>query len=189
MYSIKEIILCFWRSWYVYIMPTLALLLYAIFLSDYSSLILQSEYFNNVLGSIITFVSITISLFGVLITMLIGGKEKSPMICYFFDSIDGDAFSRCIKYNILSGLSVVLISTILYLTDVNPYFTAFLSGLLYVWFWLILSYMLSSYRFISIILSLLIKNVGPPTDEEREVVEERQNALDALIAKNNQKGN
>lgn len=66
----------------------------------------------------VTFVSIIISFFGVLLTILISAKEKSELINYFLDSADKKAFSSSIKKLILHGLLTVIVAAILFMYDI-----------------------------------------------------------------------
>lgn len=152
-----------WRRAYVYFLPSLLILPYIYFKID----ILQSTNFDGVLESIITFVSITMGLFGVLIANIIGTKERSKMLIYFFETANQKVFVNSLKYNIMVGLLVILISSILLMKDILG---AYSSIIVRVWIWVLLSYILSTYRFMGIMLSLLITTKKDDYKQEDKIV-------------------
>lgn len=169
-----------WRKIYSYVLPTIVVIVYIIDHGVNKFDIMKSSNIESALDSAITFVSIIISFFGVLLTILISAREKSKLINYFLDTIQKDLFVDCLKQMILSGLSVVFISAILYLNDIlNERLNEFLvlCGI-----WMLVCFMSLTYRFIGILLSLFIYQKEEPNKKNnQEVVGERQKRLNEKI--------
>jgi len=116
----------------------------------------MSENFSDILSSIITFVSIAISLFGVLLTLLISEKGKSEMIQFFLDSADKKVFISALKRLIMSGLLTVIISICLFAEDIiTDMWLLVLSSL---GLFTLIKFMALTYRFTNILLELFIKD-------------------------------
>ena len=107
-----------WRGIYCMVLPIIAVGVYIICYRVWEVKIWESENFPATLESMVTFVSIIISFFGVLLTILISAKEKSELINYFLDSADKKAFSSSIKKLILHGLLTVIVAAILFMYDI-----------------------------------------------------------------------
>lgn len=107
-----------WRGIYCKVLPIIAVGVYIVCYRVWKVKIWESENFPATLESMVTFVSIIISFFGVLLTILISAKEKSELINYFLDSADKKAFSSSIKKLILHGLLTVIVAAILFMYDI-----------------------------------------------------------------------
>lgn len=107
-----------WRGIYCMVLPIIAVGVYIVCYRVWKVKIWESENFPATLEAMVTFVSIIISFFGVLLTILISAKEKSELINYFLDSADKKAFSSSIKKLILHGLLTVIVAAILFMYDI-----------------------------------------------------------------------
>lgn len=145
-------------------------------------LICKNGLFSDMLTALITSMSIIISIFGFLIPSLISAKNDT-MVKYFIENADMSVFVGKIKNVVLSGLTGILLSVLLYLNE--DLGNRFLKILILVWIGVIFNFAINSYRFISIIISLLL------TEKEdcdvkacaNEVTEERKNEINSKITR------
>ncbi len=144
-----------WRKLYCIIIPIITTCVYAYIFLHYDFCIWLSENFGDTLTSIITFVSIIISFFGVLLTILISAREKSQLINYFLDTADKDAFVMAINKLIICGLMTVIVSAVLFGYDIfskNINFTLSCMGIYF-----LMRFTTLTYRFTNLLLRLFIK--------------------------------
>ena len=145
-----------WRKSYCYIIPVVGIVLYGIMCWKFEFKVHESEYFSDTLSAVITFVSIIISFFGVLLTILVSVKEQSEVINYFLDSIDRDDFVSSIKRLIVFGLLTVVFAAVLFLNDIIA--NIIVIGLSLVTVYTLLRFTTLTYRFTNILLMLFIKD-------------------------------
>lgn len=160
--AIYEYIMDFWRKSYSWFIPCFVTIVVIFVNHKYDFEILEicgNESFSDMLGAIITSISIMISIFGFLIPSLISAKNDK-MVKYFIENADMDEFVRKVKAVIRSGIVAILFSLILYINE--SLLPKILTVLLYSWLIVGINFVCSSYRFISIIISLLLK-------EKREI--------------------
>ena len=145
-----------WRNVYCLVIPVVATV--AFFLSYYLAdiKVWESEHFSDTLSSIITFVSIIISFFGVLLTLLITAKEQSELIQFFLDSADKDAFVASIKRLIMFGLLTVIVAACSFLWDIMPDKIIVFTLCLVVFS--LIKFTTLTYRFTNILLLLFIRD-------------------------------
>lgn len=150
-----------WRNIYCTVIPFIVTAGYFFAFFKYGFCIWKSENFGNTLTSIITFVSIIISFFGVLLTILISAREKSELIDYFLHTADKIAFIGAIKKLIICGLSTVIIAALLFGYDILQQNVIVLLVLLGIF--CLIRFSTLTYRFTNILLMLFVgekKNVG-----------------------------
>lgn len=158
-----------WRKTYEVIIPSIlatAYLIYEIYaLKHCSKILLQdSEHYEKMMETIVTFMSIILSVFGFLIPAFLSGKKESKSIEYFTVHSDMNLFSKKLKRIVSTGLIGIFMSCILLLVDIMP--SIIVNSITVIWLWILFYFMCSSYRFISIFISLLLmKN----NDEIRKV--------------------
>lgn len=173
----------FWYQNYGVIIPVAVILCLITIKVRYKfnlTLICKNNLFSDMLTALITCMSIIISIFGFLIPSLISAKNDK-MVKYFIENADMNLFVRKIKSVIFSGLTGILLSVLLYL---NADFNIFvLQILLYLWIGIILNFACNSYRFISLIISLLLteKEAFKGKKCANEFSEEEDEALNAKI--------
>ena len=162
---LKKNIIQKWRNIYSVIIPFIIVIIILLIdkctefdLTD----ICRNGNFNDMLQSLITFLSIVIGIFGFLIPALVSVKNDQ-LVQYFLDKADVDNFVNQIKLLIFTGLLSILLSVILFMfQNINA---VVLIIFMYVWIGMIALFICSSYRFISIILKLLC---GTKNDERKE---------------------
>lgn len=170
-YSLKERVLDQWRGCYFIVIPTFFCLVYIILLILIQKGILQykyfweSESFNSALESIITFVSIILSFFGVLLPILIQGKENSETIKFFFSVVDKRYFLNRVKVMIISGFGTITCTCLLFFSDI--FYNLVCSILSSACIWIFFYFISSSYRFISLLLMMFVteKKMGYKGDK------------------------
>lgn len=166
-----------WRRIYCIVLPVVAVIIYLCCYCRLGIVIWTSEKFSDTLNSMITFVSIIISFFGVLLTMLITAKEHSKMIKYFFDSADKAFFSASIRRLIVHGLLTVIFSAILYMNDImaDNIILFFMCCEIFS----LIKFATLTYRFTNILLMLLIKDFEG--NEGRKLPEDDRRAMNERI--------
>lgn len=183
--SIYESIVDFWDKSYSWIIPGFTVIAVMVVNHKYDfkmSEICGNESFSDMLGAIITSMSIIISIFGFLMPSLISAKNDK-MVKYFIENADMDEFIKKIKAVIRSGMAGILFSIILYINECLLSFIR--TALLYVWLGIGINFICSSYRFISIIVSLLLKERKDDSDNKcpNTMSNERAKLLNSKIQK------
>lgn len=153
--SILENLSYMFHSWYGIIISIFVTGILAFEQRKYNLVFWEAEYYSDMLTAVITFLSIIIGIFGILIPAIISAREdKASKTNYFFENADVEFFSKCIKKIFCSGILSVICICLLYLQDI-------IDEKFYIWIFrvsifLILYFCFGSYRFIGIMLSLLI---------------------------------
>lgn len=155
-----------------YLIPTCGVILLVVYnivaiCVDDISVIQNSTGFEKMLETIVTFISIVLSVFGFLIPAFLSSKGSSLLIQYFLDSINVEAFVKQLKNVVAVGLLDVIFTCVLLLGDI--FSTDVMNILLEIWIWFILYFMCVAYRFISILLSIMI---APKEERKQEVINE-----------------
>ncbi len=172
-----------WKKSYAWLIPCILLLVVLItncITKFRMSEICGDESFSDMLGSIITSMSIIISIFGFLMPSLISAKNDK-MVKYFIENADMNEFTKKIKAVIRSGMVGIALSIVLYVN--KKIFPIVQSILLYSLLVIGTNFACSSYRFISIIISLLLKEKRDLSDKKclNEMPEEKIQQLDSKI--------
>lgn len=149
-----------WKKIYSHIIPSVLTLLYLIYLM-YGALkpckivvIQSSEHFDKMLETLVTFMSIILSVFGFLIPSFLGSKGDSETLKYFMKYADMKVFAAKLKNVVAVGLIDIFITSTLLLSDIIP--NGYLDFIILIWLWMIFFFMCSSYRFISLMIALLL---------------------------------
>lgn len=145
-----------WRRIYCIVLPIAAVVIYFLCYKLWKVKIWESNNFSDTLTSMVTFVSIIISFFGVLLTILISAKEKSELINYFLDSADKETFSASIKKLILHGLLTVIVSAILFMYDIMCEYEIVICVCIGIF--TLVRFTALTYRFTNILLMLFLKD-------------------------------
>lgn len=175
----------FWIENFSYIIPSVCVVGYLILLILLHfeiisiSLIQDSECFVNLLESFVTFMSIVLSVFGFLIPSMISAKEKSDTMNYFFRYVDMRLFAKRLKNIVANGLVIIFITCILFLSDI--FSTEICNTIILVWIWLVFYFMCCSYRYISVIINILLVEkkkfiqevVNEVSEEEKQILNEK----------------
>lgn len=145
-----------WRKVYCLVIPIIAIILYTKVCLKYGFKIYDSENFTEALTALITFVSIIISFFGVLLTMLISIKETSELVKFFLKSIEKKDFVSAIKRLVMWGLFTVIMAITLFMTDIMP--EKIIIPITVITIYSLIRFTMLTYRFTNILLSLFIND-------------------------------
>lgn len=170
---------------YSYLIPTALTIGYITYLvgslcchKDYPT-IQDSENFGSMLEVLVTFMSIILSVFGFLIPSFIGSKGESTAIKYFMKYANMKVFAINLKNIVAIGLIDTFLTCILFLRDI--FSCAITNSIICIWLWCLLFFLCNSYRFISIIINLLLTEKQEFTqevaNEESEIEREELNNL------------
>lgn len=149
-----------WKEIYSYILPTVIITFYGLYMILISKgaidgkFIQDSKNFDKMLEALITFMSIILSVFGFLIPSFLSGKGDTKAINYFLKYADMTLFAAKLKNIVAIGLIDIFITSLLLLTDIISNLAMNVAVL--VWLWLLFNFMCNSYRFISIMINLLL---------------------------------
>lgn len=167
-----------WKQVYSYVIPTILTIVYLAYLmaiycyEKELPLIQESTNFDGMLEALVTFMSIILSVFGFLIPSFLSGKGESKAITYFLKYADMRIFSAKLKNVVAIGLIDTFFTCILFLRDI---FSDVISNILIgVWLWLLFFFMCNSYRFISLMINLLV-------EEKEEFVQKAANEVDEKV--------
>ena len=172
----------FFRKYYTKIIPSIALVIYFIFMiifylcNNSITILHESKGFETFCELIANFSTIILGIYGFLIPIMIG-KMDEKHIKKFWGIIDKAEFSQDIKDVILSGILTILCSSIFVVSDVfNEIVVCIIFGFL---IWILLFYACSSYRFIGIFI-LLIMGTEDKADDSPQILitEEQKKELD-----------
>ncbi len=169
-----------WRKTYCTLIPMAVTAGYLFAFLGYDFCFWNSENFGETLTSIITFVSIIISLFGVLLTILISAKDNSELIKYFLQKADKNAFIKAIKELILCGLSTVIVAAVLFGYDIlNHNLVALLMA---IGIFCLIRFSTLTYRFTNILLMLFVGEKKKIEKKEGKTIsDEDLNKLNHMI--------
>lgn len=178
-----------WYSWYSTIIPAIFVVATIAWQNKCEVEFWKAQYYPEMLTALITFLSIVISVFGILIPSMISVKdEKNSLTKYFFDNADTNFFAKAIKRTILSGIASVLVVCLLYLYDVMnvKLFKCVFATAVFV----AVYFCCNAYRFIGIMLKLLIgtndknrNNTGKRY--KNQMSEEERMRINEQLKKNN----
>nr|DAH88958.1 MAG TPA: hypothetical protein [Caudoviricetes sp.] len=171
-----------WRRIYCIVLPIFSVVAYFICYKIWEIKIWESKNFPDTLTSMVTFVSIIISFFGVLLTILISAKEKSELINYFLDTADKEVFASSIKRLILHGLLTVIISAILFMYDIMSECEIVIYVCIGIF--TLVRFTTLTYRFTNILLMLFLKDRKVYAKiEDEKLSEEAVKELDERLQK------
>lgn len=163
-----------WSKIYSYVLPFIFTIMYVIYLYiKYKSnpnlpLIQNSAHFEGMLESLIVFMSIILSVFGFLIPSFLSSKGESKAIKYFLKYADMKVFAAKLKNIVAIGLIDTFFTCILFLKDIFP--DLIINFLVCFWLLLLFFFMCNSYRFISLMINLLLA-------EKEEIVQKAANEV------------
>jgi len=107
------------------------------------------EKFDKILDGAINFSSIIVGFIGVLLAILVSIKD-TEIIRYIYSYVDKKVFMNYFRTAIITGLAVVVISSIMYIK--NNYF------LNIIWTFMVAYFILASYRIIDILLRIIFQD-------------------------------
>lgn len=164
-----------WKEIYSYVIPTFFAIAYLIYLFCIykgwisCKVVQDSKQFKDMLQTLVTFMSIILSVFGFLIPSFLTSKGNSDALKYFTKYADMKLFAAKLNNIVAAGLIDIFMTCILLLQDIIP--SIILNILLVIWLWFLFFFMCSSYRFISLMISLLLV-------EKKNFVQKPGNSVD-----------
>lgn len=174
-----------WNNTYCILIPSVVAYVYYRAYSKHSLDMMNSDYFITLLEAILTAVTILTGFMAALLGAIVQGRDTSPTIIRFFEYIGDEGelrFIRQLRHSILGGLLLIFLTGFLFLSDV---FTENILYCILIWIWLLVYFGASTYRFIAIFLSLLLKKSKPMEQKMRSAysAEERAAFDERLRAK------
>jgi len=169
-----------WRRIYCLFIPFAVTILYSIAYIKYDFKVYKSDNFPETLTALITFVSIIISFFGVLLTMLISIKETSELVRFFLKTVEKRDFASSIKRLVMWGLFTVMMAIILFMADILP--EKVIVPVTIITTYSLIRFTALTYRFTNILLSLFIndkKNLKKAEGEK--ILDSRKKKLDESL--------
>ena len=132
------------------------------------------EAYSDMLTALITVQSIIISVFGILIPSLVSVKDEEGLAGYFFKNADVEDFVKRVKRTVLSGILDIFLICVLYAYDVLPIKVYVVIEILCLF--VLLYFLCGSYRYVSIMLKLLIvkKNEYKGKDFKRRLTDQER---------------
>lgn len=149
-----------WIEVYSYVIPFVLVLLYIVYIYMITNgvitgkLVQESRYFDKMLETLVTFMSIILSVFGFLIPSFLGGKGETETVNYFLKYADMKVFATKLKNVVAFGLIDIFLTCVLLIIDIIP--ETILNVVIVIWLWILFYFMCSSYRFISLMINLLV---------------------------------
>lgn len=157
----SEVIQDFWYNWYCRIIPTVLTISIGIIAYTQKTDFTGAKSFIDLLTAVLTGVTILTGFMASLLGLVIQSRETSPTIKRFFEIAQNKGektFITLLKKSVLSGFIVLLLSCILFLHDKLP---CGKQEILLLWVWMTIYFGTSTYRFISLFLSMLLTSVTP----------------------------
>lgn len=140
----------------------------------------SNKYFD-MLGAVITFLSIVISIFGILIPTVFTNKTK--LVNFFVKNADTAYLVKDIKRVMVSGISNIIMICLLYLQDI--FSQKFYGMICILGLFLFLYFLCGSYKYLSLLLRLVIETKEPHNGKkyEKPVDVEKQKAVAEMLKK------
>lgn len=177
-----------WNQVYSYTISFLFVLVYIsyLFINNFYKLnfplIQNSKNFETMLESLVVFMSIILSVFGFLIPSFLSSKGKSKALEYFIKYADMRLFAVKLKNIVAIGLINTFFTCMLFLKDI--FSDMITNTIICIWLWFLLFFMCNSYRFISIMINLLLAEKEEFVQKvANEVAPDEKENLDKKIRK------
>lgn len=145
----------------------------------------KANYYSDMLTAMITFVSIIISIFGVLMPTVFTGNNK--MADYFKRNADIAYFSKSVKYIVICGFGSIGCICLMYLYDVIP--KSIFIGVCILGTFSLCAFLLGAYRYLGIMLRLLIEDKKEYNGKgyKKQSSEQERRKLNDTLKKQNSK--
>ena len=139
--------------------------------------ILTMHNLPDALGAIITFTSIILGFVGVLLTSIVSIKKESEFVQYFFDNADKKYFCSVVSGNIFSGALLALVSVFMYFAESSNLIGL---SLQFAWIFLIFYFVLTTFRLMRWLLTLLCcsNDKKPSAECNVKISEEKRTRLE-----------
>jgi hypothetical protein len=123
----------------------------------------DSEGLDKMLDAYVTFASIILGIFGFLFPVLINQKGKETAFDYFRKNANMDLLKKEIEATVRDGLVSLVMTCTLYVRDI--YETAVKNILITLWIAVALAFVIRSYRYIGIIIDIILSEVKNPCEK------------------------
>lgn len=159
---------------YPYILGAVAVLVCLVF--DFN--IRTSNNFKEVLNGLITLGSIIIGFLGAILPAILSLKNESKFVKYVFEYDTKKLFAKYLKTTIFFGLSDILISLVMYVTNSLPLKAR--DGFYYLWIFITVTFIVATYRSMSHMTTLVFSTEGEDAKgfEESKVSGERKKEIE-----------
>lgn len=139
--------------------------------------VMAGDSFNEMLGGLVTLDSIVIGFFGAIMPVILSMKNESKFVRYVFENDTEGLFAKYLKVTIFSGLFSAGASLSMYLREC--FIHTWVKETLYsVWVFFTALFLISTYRSLSYMISLVFSKDGDDSDEnERREKTEKEKAL------------
>lgn len=171
------------RFYYHIYIPLLITFFIVYICKKYKIYIWKATNYSDMLTAVITFLSIIISVYGILIPTVFMNKEDNNLISFFVKNADIKYFVQNIKRVMISGIVDILFICALYCHDVFP--KAFYYAIAIASLYTLLFFLCGSYRYLSIMLRLIMENITPYKGKKykNHVSTEQQNKINKMLRK------
>lgn len=131
---------------------------------------IDSDGLESALDAVITMSSLIIGFMGTLIPIIIGLKSESEFVRYVFRNDHKNLFFKYIKATISSGIWLIAATVILYFE--NDIKGVLHKNMFYIWIFLLIYFMLRTYRSMSNTLKLIFDSGKSITNNPDDIVPE-----------------
>ena len=150
-----------------------------VYFNKFTEVLQNSKNFDEMLKTVVTFMSIILSVFGFLIPSFLSGKGKGAMVSYFLENADKKLFAVKLKNVVAFGLIDIFLTCVLLIDDI--FSEKLTTAVILIWMWILFYFLCSAYRFIGLIVNLiimdkenLVQNIGKKIpDEEKEKLDNK----------------
>ena len=115
----------------------------------------ETSGFTELCKSLISFTSVILGIYGVVVPIALG-KINTDFSVTFWNLINRERFAADVKRILISGILNILLCSLLIIRDVMTFYI--ITSLICLAIWTLLFFMISSYRFISIFMALIVQN-------------------------------
>ncbi len=175
-----------WDTHYCIVIPIIISIIYIIYCLSVKNgiikgkLIQDSIYLKELLSAVITFMSIILSVWGMIIPLFVSAAEKSEAIKVFIKNADMSIFVKSLKTVFGVGMKTIFFTCVIFLKDILG--KGLINVVIVIWMWFLLRFLCGSYRFIRIIISLLCSK-KTKIETDRVVAKERQEQINEGLPK------
>lgn len=151
-----------WQLYYHVIIPICMTVVGTLICWKQKIYLWDSCNYSDMLTAVITFLSIVISVFGILIPTVFTSKTK--LVDFFIKNVDMPYFVKDIKRVMVSGISNIILVCSLYLYDTIP--KKFYFVLCVLCLFLFTYFLCGSYKYLSLLLRLMLEKKEPYKGKE-----------------------
>lgn len=179
--KIFKVLIQIWILYYHIFIPILVTISGVFICRKYKIYLWNAEYYNDMLTAIITFLSIILSVFGILIPTVFVNKKENGLVKFFMDNADIKYFVNSVKRIMLGGIFDVFFVCILYSYDVIPRQVYIV--IMIICLGILLYFLCGSYKYLSLLLRLVLEDGKPYTGKtyNNEISQEKRNEINEML--------